>query len=288
MNQLRPGSFQVLPVIIKNLIIINVLVFLAQNVFSNSSFSFNQDASPFGYINDTFALHHILSPLFKPWQLVTNMFMHGGIGHLFFNMFALWMFGSVLENLWGAKRFLIFYLICGLGADVLHMVSMYYDSSTMITEFNNLKANLDPDAFVTFVNKHGVPVHYTLDEANNILNELRTNANNIQVQNQALTLLADTTNQAISFPTMGASGAVFGCLAAFGLLFPNHLLYFYFFVPIKAKWFVTGYIVLELFLGFQKMPGDNIARFAHVGGAVMGLILAYFWKKNSHRFRRWY
>lgn len=287
MNQLRPGSFQVLPVIIKNLIIINVLVFLAQQTFGNGGITIGESSTPFGFISDTFALHHILSPLFKPWQLVTHMFMHAGLGHLFFNMFALWMFGSVLENLWGPKRFLIFYLVCGLGAAVLHLASMYYDSSALITEFNNLKANLNPDAFVHFVNKYGVPPEYTLEEANKILNDLRSNNNNFEAQNEALSLLAGTTNQFISYPTVGASGAVFGCLAAFGLLFPNHLLYFYFFVPVKAKWFVTGYILLEIFLGFQNTPGDNVARFAHVGGAVMGLILAYFWKKNNRQFKRW-
>ena len=283
MNQFRPGSFQVLPVIIKNLIIINVLVFLAQQTFGNGGIVIGESSTQFGFISDTFALHHILSPLFKPWQLITHMFMHAGFGHLFFNMFALWMFGSVLENLWGPKRFLIFYLICGLGAAVLHIASMYYDSSGLITEFNNLKANLNPDAFVRFVNKYGYPPEYTYNEANAVATELRANVNNFEVQNEALKLIASSTNMYISFPTVGASGAVFGCLAAFGIIYPNHLIYFF-----PAKYVVPFLIISELLAGFQNTPGDNVARFAHVGGAVMGLILAYFWKKNNRQFKRWY
>ena len=125
MTQFRPGSFQILPVIVKNLLIINGLVFLAQ--LTVDGMLPGGGLSPAnGFISDTFALHHILSPLFKPWQLITHLFMHGSLIHIISNMFALWMFGQILENLWGPKRFLVFYILCGIGAAVLHLGSYWY------------------------------------------------------------------------------------------------------------------------------------------------------------------
>ncbi|MDA3616455.1 rhomboid family intramembrane serine protease [Polluticaenibacter yanchengensis] len=283
MIQVRPSGFQVLPVIIKNLIIINVLVFLAQLTFDGISMKPGTLEPNIGFVSQTFALHHVMSSLFKPWQLITHMFMHGSPGHLFFNMFGLWLFGSMLENLWGAKRFLIFYLVCGLGAAVLHLASMYYDSNSLINDFNAVKVNINANSYFHFLNKYTVSPDYTLQEANAVLNELKINPNNFEVQNEALKIIASSTNMYISYPTVGASGAVFGCLAAFAVLFPNHIVYFF-----PAKYVVPFLILSELIAGFQNIPGDNVARFAHVGGAVMGLILAYFWKKRSHRFRRWY
>lgn len=231
MTEFRPGRFQILPLVIKNLLIINGLVFLAQNTIGNQGL-FNMD--------DLFALHTWQSPLFRPWQFITHMFMHGSLEHIFGNMFALWMFGSILENLWGPKRFLTFYISCGLGAALCHMIVLFVETQHLIAAFNSL---------------------------------------DVLSQQQYKTQFYDRLNEA----TIGASGAVFGCLAAFGYLFPNTKIYLYFFVPIKAKWFVLMYAGFELFQAIQNSAGDNVAHFAHLGGALVGIILVYFWNKNNRK-----
>ncbi len=226
MQQFRPSRFEILPTGIKNIIIICGLAFLAQNVFKNSY-----------PIDEVFALHTLQSPLFKPWQLVTHLFMHDqkNFSHLLFNMLALWMFGSVLENLWGLKRFLIFYFACGFGAAFAHLGVLYYETHKTIQLFNvGLK---------------------TMDDV----------------------------NEALLSPTVGASGAVFGCLFAFGFLFPNTFIYFYFLIPIKAKYFVAIYAFIELILAIQNSAGDSVAHVAHLGGGVVGLLLVWFWNKNNRK-----
>lgn len=231
MTEFRPRRFEVIPLVIKNLLIINVLVFLAQLTISkHSSFS----------IEDHFALHDIHSVYFQPYQLLTYMFLHGGWDHLFFNMFALWMFGSLLENIWGAKRFLIFYIICGLGAAALHLGILYYEMEPAMQLFKTL-----PPA-------------------------------------QQASLLYDP-NFVVNVPTLGASGAIFGCLAASGYLFPNSMVYIYFFVPMKMKWFVLLYAAIELFLAIRNSAGDNIGHFAHLGGALTGFIIVFIWNKMNRK-----
>lgn len=231
MAEFRPGSFQMIPPVIKNLIIINVLVFLAQATLGAETES---------KILSLFALHDIHSVYFRPHQLVTYLFLHGGVSHIFFNMFALWMFGAILENLWGPKRFLIFYILCGLGSAVCHLAVLYYESSHWLQELNAVSPELQQ-------------------------------------------LRAEEVYAAINTPTLGASGAVFGCLAAFGYLFPNSLIYLYFFVPIKAKWFVLGYAAVELFSGVRSSAGDNVAHWAHLGGALVGVLLVIYWNRNNRR-----
>jgi membrane associated rhomboid family serine protease len=230
MTEFRPGRFQMIPPVIKNLIIINVLVFLAQNVFEhNPSFS----------IENLFALHDIRSVFFRPHQLVTYMFLHGSISHIFWNMLILWMFGSILENSWGPKRFLIFYMVCGIGAATLHLFVLYHELTPYWQELATL------------------PFH----------------------QQEILKYTDPTINSA----TLGASGAIFGCMVAFGYLFPNSLLYLYFFFPIKAKWAVLAYVCIELFLGIRNTAGDNVAHWAHLGGGLVGLLLVFYWKKTDRR-----
>ena len=228
----RPSMF---PPVVKNLIIINVLIFIAQETFGA--------ANPY-VIENLFALHDVHSVFFKPHQLITYMFLHGGIDHILFNMLALWMFGSLLENHWGAKRFLQFYLICGIGAGLLHLGVLYLE--------------LEP---VWKVIRMMPP-------------EEQVKANNID---------AMLMGKALNAPTLGASGAIFGCLAAFGYLFPNSLIYVYFLIPLKAKWFVLIYGAIELWLGFQNSAGDSVAHFAHLGGAVTGLILVFIWNKTNRK-----
>ncbi len=166
--------------------------------------------------------------------------MHADIGHIFSNMFALWMFGSILENLWGPKRFLIFYISCGLGAALCHMIVLFVENQDLIHQFNALDIASQAEYHEGFIKK-------------------------------------------INEPTLGASGAVFGCLAAFGYLFPNTKIYLYFFLPIKAKWFVLLYAAFELTQAIRNSAGDNVAHFAHLGGAVVGFILVYYWNKTNRR-----
>jgi membrane associated rhomboid family serine protease len=232
MREFRQSRFEVLPTVIKNLIIINALIFLAQTVLGPDT-----EAKIF----NVFALHTWQSPLFKPWQFITYLFLHGSFGHIFFNMFALWMFGSVLENLWGPKKFLIFYFVCGLGAAFCHMLVLYYEMQPVVDVFKQLPYD------------------------------------------QQQQLLGDP-NFKLYEPTLGASGAIFGCLAAFGYLFPNALMYIFFIpIPVKAKWVVLGYIAVEIFLALKNSAGDDVAHVAHLGGAIFGLALVYFWNKTNRR-----
>lgn len=186
-----------LPPTVKHLLIINFLVFLAELLVERWGFL---------YITNMLALNPVGSGRFHVWQLVTYMFMHGGWDHLLLNMFALWMFGQVLENWWGWKRFLFYYLVCGIGAGLINL--------------------LVPGWCIT----------------------------------------------------VGASGAIYGLLLAFGMLFPNEYIYLYFLMPIKAKWFVIGYAVIELIEGFFST--GNVAHFAHLGGMLFGLILILLWKRK--------
>lgn len=227
MNVREMGIGGSIPPVIKNLLIINGLVWLAQITMQNGSFS----------IENNFALHYYESPLYKPWQFLTYMFLHdpGGFTHILFNMFALWMFGSTLERLWGSRRFLIFYLICGLGAAMVQMVAMWFD----VNQAYNA---------------------YTLGKASQ-----------------------DDVMRAVFGSVVGASGAIMGIFAAFAYTFPNtELLIIPIPVPIKAKWAMAGMIALDLFGGFSNQ-NSGVAHFAHVGGALIGLILLIIWNKKDRR-----
>ncbi|MFT4153254.1 rhomboid family intramembrane serine protease [Parafilimonas sp.] len=274
MKEFRPGSFQILPVIIKNLIIINVLFFVARQTIQSGNYA---------PMDDLFALHTWQSPLFKPWQFVTHLFIHGSWAHILSNMFALWMFGSVLENLWGPKRFLTFYIICGLGAALLHMIVLYFETSSLLHDFNALKNNFTYGSFENFAAQHHVSDYFNTGVVSNLTDEWRNDAYNSSLAQNAYTLTNSFVTTKLNEPTLGASGAVFGCLAAFGYLFPNTYIYIYFFLPLKAKWFVLIYAGFELVMALQNSAGDNVAHFAHLGGAIFGLALVYFWNKTNRQ-----
>ena len=227
-EQYSPTGFRVLPPVVKNLLIINVLLYLA--TFTMNRFHID--------LTDYLGLHFFMASDFKPYQLITYMFMHGNFEHLFFNMFALWMFGNTLENIWGSKRFLLFYMLCGIGAGLCQEVVQYIQYATSLAQYDN----------VSFGNGQLISMADYL----NLLN------------------------------TVGASGAIYGLLLAFGMMFPNSMIYLYFFVPIKAKWFVIGYAVIELVSGF--IGGGNVAHFAHLGGMLFGLILILVWKKKGRLY----
>jgi membrane associated rhomboid family serine protease len=274
MREFRPGRFQILPTIIKNLIIINVLVFIARQTIQHG------DYTP---MDDLFALHAWQSPLFKPWQFVTHLFMHGSLDHIFLNMFALWMFGSVLENLWGPKRFLTFYIVCGLGAALMHMTVLYFETQSLLDSYNTLLSNFNFETFNNFFTQHHLTDYLQNSNYSVIIDQYKNNPDNPFAAHQASLLIQSFKDATLNEPTLGASGAVFGCLAAFGYLFPNTYLYIYFFLPLKAKWFVLIYAGLELYAGLQNSAGDNVAHFAHLGGAIFGLALVYFWNKNNRQ-----
>ncbi len=280
MTEFRPGSFQILPLVIKNLLIINGLVYLAQFTFDGPS---PYGGIAVGSMSNMFALHHILAPLFKPWQLFTHMFMHGSLWHLAGNMFVLWMFGSILENLWGPKRFLIFYLTCGLGAALLHLGFLYYENFMLLADFESYKSAPSLQKYIVFTREHTMSANYDSQFAYRIGRAWLAEPGNMQLAEQAMIAVKDFVDFTLSRPTLGASGAVFGCLAAFAFLFPNNYIYLYFFVPVKAKWVIGVYLIFELVMAVNNSAGDSIARWAHLGGALVGFLLVYFWKKKNRQ-----
>lgn len=198
-------------------------------------------------------LHYPLSQDFGIWQLVSYMFMHGGFTHILFNMFALWMFGNTLENVWGPKRFLNYYLITGIGAAVVQLVIAWI-------RIKSVESGLHPEQ-----------IALVLQEGSEIIQR------GMNYQDPGMREL----NAIINTPTVGASGAVFGILLAFGMMFPNSLIYVYFAIPVKAKYFVMIYGAIELYMGFANNPGDNVAHFAHLGGMIFGYFLIMLWKKKG-------
>jgi len=217
--------FKILPPVVKNLLIINVLLFIATGILQGAPININ--------LTQILGLHYWQSDFFESWQIITYMFMHGDLGHIFFNMFAVWMFGSHIENRWGSKRFLKYYLLTGFGAAFLHYLIFHF---------------------------------YTLPSIPNIIyaNTAPLTAYEYMLQNTVV---------------VGASGSLFGILLAFGVLFPNTLLYIIPIpFPIKAKYIVIGYGLFELFSGLSNNPNDNVAHFAHLGGMLFGLIIFTYWK----------
>lgn len=276
-QQYSPRGFSVLPPVVKNLLIINGLVFLAQLMFLQV---FNID------LVDYLGIHYFGSAKFNPAQLVTYMFLHStsDFSHIIFNMFALWMFGYMLENVWGGKRFLIYYMVTGVGAAVVHMIVMHIGIMSLQSEVAMIMSDPTPSDFFSFVNKHFPLYQNSLSE---FYNTWSMYPKNPELINQASNYLNELVEIRKDIPTVGASGAVFGILLAFGMLFPNTLIYIYFLVPIKTKWFVLLYGGLELFQGIRNSAGDNVAHFAHLGGMIFGFFLILYWNRKINRSDRW-
>lgn len=280
MNNFRPRGFQVLPPIVKNLIIINAIMLLLDYALERMHIDLSQ------YLG----LHYWTSQYFRPWQLVTHLFMHGNLSHLFFNMFALWMFGSTIESLWGPKRFLIFYFVCGLGAALCHLTVLGFEFGAIEKAFAFYQQNPTVDQFSIFISQH-------VDNTNGfnfpkLLQVWEGNPSSRELSNQSILMIQQYLHGGydaasnLDFPglidqaTVGASGAIFGVLFAFGYLFPNTELYIYFLFPIKAKYFIALYAAIELFSGFQNSAGDNVAHFAHLGGMLFAFLLLRYWKSK--------
>ena len=276
-NQFRPGGFSLLPPVVKNLLIINTLMFLATISLQGMGID----------LNDLLGMHYIGSEKFHPYQLITYMFMHGSFGHLFFNMFALWMFGNTLENYWGPKRFIIYYLITGFGAALTHFVVVYFDMIPVLTASEHFLANPSLENFKTFMESSNFQIvsmdiqnHYHQFLSN--YNELVASNPNKALQ-QAIFFVNEYRIDYMNAPVIvGASGAVFGLLLAFGMTWPNSVIYLYFAIPIKTKYFVILYGALELWSGISQSRGDNIAHFAHLGGMLFGIILILLWRKSKN------
>ena len=234
-----------LPPVTKNLLIINVIVWAALNLFSNVTAN---------RIIDFGALHYFTSDQFQPTQLVTYMFMHQSFFHLFFNMFALFMFGGIIEQVMGSKRFLFYYISCGIGAALIQ-------EGVFAIMISHYAGQLDP---MTLAQVHS-------EGANALANGM-----NFRLPSAA------KLNLLINIPTLGASGAVYGILLAFGFIFPKRPIYLMFIpVPVQARWMVLGYGVIELLQAMNNNPGDNVAHLAHLGGMIFGLVMLIWWRRKK-------
>ena len=277
MSDLRPSSFDRFPMVVKNILIINGLMYLATMVLQNT---FNIDLSNY------LGLFFFTSEYFKPHQIISHMFMHGSLMHIFSNMFALWMFGSILENAWGPKRFLIFYLICGLGGAITHMAFTAYQIHLVQGEINLFFESVTIDNFKMLLEGHRSLLYDSdyINQANTLLNTWSQNPSDSTMILQAKILAQKLTSMEANIPVVGASGAVFGVLLAFGMLFPNTYLYLMFPpIPIKAKYFVIFYGAFELYAGVSGTQ-EGVAHFAHLGGMLFGFIMIKYWNKTRKDF----
>lgn len=230
---------------VKHIIIINVLLFIG--------------TYHIGFVNtdtvvSTLSLHSLESPLFEPWQVLSHMFMHGSLSHLFFNMFSLWMFGSALEGLWGGKKFLSFYLLTGIGGALVYLLIKYFQ----------IQYDLDhtPSELITIVNTQGAEA-------------IASGKNFVDAQLGSL-------NALINGQMLGASGAISGLLMAYGVLYPNAEFALIFLpIPVKAKYFIPLLIVYELSMEFTNFSWDNVAHLAHLSGMLIGFILIKLWRTNN-------
>jgi len=223
---------------VKNIIIINVLIYLACFVVPG--------------LNDALTGYYFASPNFRPWQIVTHMFMHSqyDFTHIFFNMYALYLFGTALENYWGTKKFIVYYMTCGVGAFFLHMGVSYFEIQKMMSALS------DREVYQVMITG--------LEEG------------------KAYKVQMVELYSAINTGVVGASGAVFGVLLGFGMLFPNtELMLLFPPIPLKAKYFVMIYGAIEFYLAMRQTSGDNVAHYAHIGGMLFGYILLKYWQKKG-------
>lgn len=240
MNLIRPST---MPPVTLNFLIINILTYTIKLLLYHK---YDYD------IVDYLGLRYYKSSEFHWYQLITYMFIHGNEMHLFFNMFALWMFGPLLENLWGSKKFMFYYFLCGLGAALTQYIFYYFSIQELSQNLNTIYKEIMQIPDTEYRN-------HLLEKWNERVNELHD-----------------------SMIVIGASGAIYGLLAAYGVIFPNAYFYIYFIMPIKAKWFVILYGLIELFTGI--FTEDNVAHFAHLGGMIVGIIWVLIWKRKNKTY----
>lgn len=269
----RPTGYRFLPEVVKNLLIINVIMYLATQLMLSRGID----------LTDILGLHYFASEKFRIYQVVTYLFMHdsNSFMHILLNMLALYMFGSVVENVWGGKKFLTFYLLTGFGAAVAHYAIVYFQMQPSITFFNDYINSADLNQMYALVNSDAYGSSFGPD----FRELLQTNPT--QALEVSINFAKQFRNELLNAPVViGASGAVYGVLLAYGMLFPNSLLYLFFAIPVKAKYVVILYGIIELFSGISG--GDNVAHFAHLGGLVTGIIIILYWKQKDKRKRNDY
>lgn len=241
-------------------------------------------------LEQKFALYNIFySDHFQPYQLFTHFFTHANFRHIFFNMLMLFFFGPLLEQVWGSKRFLNFYLITGVGASVLYISVSSVGLFLHKKELDHFVDNPTLSNYRNYIVEEANEIlsDHGKEKANNILNRFEEQPNNPDIQSEAInfcTGLFDGYRNAPNANVRGASGAIFGILMAFMLLFPNTEIYLLFLFPIKAKYLVPGLALFELYSGLSRAPGDNVAHFAHLSGMLIAFILVKIWNKKSDKF----
>jgi membrane associated rhomboid family serine protease len=261
-------GFNLTPMV-RNLLLLNIAIFILQNL--NLAFM------------EYLPLFPVTSSYFMPHQFVTYMFLHDtrGWGHIFGNMFGLLIFGPLLERFWGSKKFLFFYFFTGIGAGILHSGVTLYETGKLRNDAETYIEAPTPTKFVSFIHKYASNSYNAFYK---FLNDFEENPDSEQHLDYSKKVVADVYNGRANIPTVGASGAIFGILMAFGLLFPNTEIFLYFLFPIKAKYIVAFYGIYELYAGFGRAPGDSVAHFAHIGGMFFAYILIRYWGSQRNKF----
>lgn len=249
--------FNAIPQVTKNIFLLNILFYLVAEISELQGIN----------LRGILGTHYVNSPLFQPFQIVTHFFMHADFFHIFFNMWLFIMLGGFLERLWGPKRFFLFYISAAMGAFALYNAIGVYQ---LMELSNQLSQKINMDEFDLIIAQSR-----DLDELNSNLNQFFSKTPNID-----LSIVREYINLSIT-PMVGASGAIFGVMAAFAILFPNTEFMLYFAIPVKAKYLVGAYFLIEVYLAFQNEVNDPVAHLAHIGGAIVGAIMVLIWRRQD-------
>lgn len=261
--------FQLTPAA-KNILIINGIIYILSDFIGLRS-----------YIIENFGMRYFHSENFQPYQILTYMWVHGGFGHLFSNMFSVLVFAPILERVWGSKKFLIYYLITGIGAGILYSGINYYENYSFEIKVKSYEQNPSPESFRKLVLNNSSEYYNQLYDFIDSYEQNPSNSND----NRSIAYANDLLKVKSDVPMVGASGAVFGILLAFAMLFPNmELMLLFFPIPVKAKYLVLVYGIYELWSEINRMPGDNVAHFAHLGGMLIGYLILKYWKRKYGTF----
>ena len=254
----------------KNILIINGIIFILSDFVGLRS-----------YIIESFGMRYFHSENFQPYQILTYMWVHGGFGHLFSNMFSVLIFAPILERVWGSKKFLIYYLATGIGAGVLYSGINYYENYSFEVKVKSYEQNPSPESFRKLVLNNSSEYYNQLYDFIDSYEQNPSNSND----NLSIAYANDLLKVKSDVPMVGASGAVFGILLAFAMLFPNmELMLLFLPIPVKAKYVVLVYGIYELWSEINRMPGDNVAHFAHLGGMLIGYLILKYWKRKYGTF----
>ena len=254
----------------KNILIINGIIFILSDFIGLRT-----------YIIENFGMRYFHSEYFQPYQILTYMWVHAGFGHLFGNMFSVLVFAPILEKVWGSKKFLIFYLVTGIGAGILYSGINYYENYSFEVKVKSYEQNPSPESFRKLVINNSSEYYNQLYDFIDSYEQNPSNSND----NLSIAYANDLLKVKSDVPMVGASGAVFGILLAFAMLFPNmELMLLFLPIPVKAKYLVLVYGIYELWSEINRMPGDNIAHFAHLGGMLIGYLILIYWKRKYGTF----